>query len=118
MSEVKDLSDTAAGAAPCEEAPTREQRLALVRGYQAEALRRQDPLAANLGVLSGDLVGLAHGFAELVKEGLAQGPAADRQRLYRDAELHLKYVRQIDRLAQMERRPPPRGAGGAWRADG
>jgi hypothetical protein len=85
-----------------------------VRAYHAEALRRPDPLSANLGVLAADLLGLAHGLGELVREGLERGPGAGRQRLSRDAELYLKFVRQIDRLARMERRPnapPPAGEG-------
>jgi hypothetical protein len=48
----------------------------------------------------------------LVREGLARWPAVGRQRLGQDAELYLKFVRQIDRLAQMERRPPPPKVGG------
>ncbi len=114
MSEATELNDAAGGAAPGGAAPTREQRQALVRAYQAEALRRPGALAANLGVLTADLMGLAHGLGELVREGLERGPGAGGQRLYRDAELYLKFVRQIDRLAQMERRPPapaPTGGG-------
>jgi hypothetical protein len=113
MSEVNDRSDTAAGAAPCEAAPSCEQRLALVRSYQAEALRRQGPLAARLGALKAGLLSLAHGLARLVQGGLARGPAAGRQRPCQGAVLYLKLTRQIDRLAQLERRPPTAfGAGG------
>ncbi|HZY86922.1 MAG TPA: hypothetical protein VFE78_18960 [Gemmataceae bacterium] len=113
MSEQNDLSETGAGAAP-----TIEQRLALVRAYQAEALRRRDPLAASLGVLTADLLALAGGLAEVVREGLARGPAAGRHQLRQDAELYLKFARQIDRLAQMERRPPaPSLAGGGEKGD-
>jgi hypothetical protein len=81
--------------------------MALVRAFQAEALARTDLLAANLGVLSGDLMGFAHQLAVAVQANLAQGAtsAAGRKRLFQDTEVYLKIVRQIDRLAQLERRP-------------
>jgi hypothetical protein len=112
MSEVNQVSEraSAGGAAQAGAAPDREQRLALVRSYQAQALRRRDPLLANLGALTGDLLGLAHGLAELVREGMARGPAG-RQRFCQDAELYLRFLRQLDRLASLERRPPPPGGG-------
>jgi hypothetical protein len=92
--------------------PSREQRLALVRALQAQALRQEDPLAANLGVLSADLMGFAHTLAATVQASLAEGAASaeGRQRFGQDAELYLKFIRQIDRLAQLERQrsQPPR----------
>ncbi len=83
----------------------RDQRMRLVQKYQALALQRQDPLAANLGILSADLLSFAHGLATLVRADLAQElPGPERhQKFFRDAELYLKFVRQIDRLAQIER---------------
>jgi hypothetical protein len=105
----------AAHGTPTDGAPTREQRRALVRALQARAAGRPDPLAANLGVITADLIGIAHDLAAAVQADLAQGPgpAEGRQRLARDAELYLKFVRQIDRLAQLERqRPAPPGGRG------
>ena len=96
----------AGGEALAEGGPTREQRRALVLAYQAEALRRPNPLSANLTMITADLMGLAHGLAESVKEALGPGPASGRQRLGRDADLYLKVVGQIGRLVQMEQRPP------------
>jgi hypothetical protein len=107
LSEVNDRSDTAAGVAPCAAAPSCEQRRALVRACQAEALRRQGPLAACPGVLTAGLLSLAHGLAKLVQAGFARGPAAGRQRLCQGAELYLQFTRQIDRLAQLTRQQPP-----------
>jgi hypothetical protein len=102
-----------AGEGPSASPPSREQRLALVRALQAQALRQEDPLAANLGVLSADLMGFAHTLAPAVQAGLtaAAASAEGRRRFGQDAELYLKFVRQIDRLAQFARqRPsPPRG---------
>jgi hypothetical protein len=40
-----------AGGGPGQAPPSGEQRMALVRAFQAQALPRQDPLAANLGVI-------------------------------------------------------------------
>ncbi len=84
---------------------TRDQRMGLVRRYQALALQRQDPLAANLGILSADLMGFAHGLAARVQADLARElPDPEGQQSFqRDAELYLKFLRQIDRLAQIER---------------
>jgi hypothetical protein len=87
--------------------------LALVRAFQAQAARRPDPLAANLGVISGDLMGFAHALAAAVQADLAQGAtsAKGHRRFVQDAEVYLKVVRQIDRLAQLERQlsPPRKG---------
>ena len=95
-------------AAPSRAAPatvTAEQRLALVQAYQTEALARKDALAANLGVIAGDVMGFAHALAATVQASLARGLAAQETRTaaLADTELYLKMVRQIDRLAQLER---------------
>jgi hypothetical protein len=95
----------AGGEAVAEGGPTQEQRRALVLAYQAEALRRPNPLSANLTMITADLMGLAHRLVESVKEGLGPGPAG-LQRLGRHADLYLKVVGQIGRLVQMEQRPP------------
>jgi hypothetical protein len=111
---VNDRSDTAAGVAPCAAASSCEQRRALVRAYQAEALRRRGPPAASWGALTADLLALAGGLAEVVREALARGPAAGRSQLRQDVELYLKVTRQIDRLAQMQQRPPAPSLAGGW----
>src|SRR4051794_31243939 len=106
MNDTADKAQTTgAGGGP---PPSRQQRLALVRALQAQALRQEDALAANLGVLSADLMGFAHALAATVQAGLAEGAASaeGRQRFGQDAELYLKFIRQIDRLAQLERQRP------------
>jgi hypothetical protein len=89
-----------------------DQRMDLVRAFQVQAMRRQDPLAANLGVISADLMVFAHGLAAAVQDKLARAPALTDQyrRLVQDAELYLKFVRQIDRLAQIQRQLSQDGA--------
>jgi hypothetical protein len=82
-------------------------------------MRRQDPLAANLGVITADLMGFAHALAAAVQGALAREPASAeaRRRLGQDAEVYLKLVRQADRLVQLDRQlsPTPRGAEGGKR---
>ena len=108
---MSETSDTAVptGGSPGEAPPSREQRMALVGALQAQALRRPDPLAANLGVIAGDLMGFAHGLAAAAQAGLADGAASAeaRRSFLHNLEVYLKVVRQIDRLAQLERQPPP-----------
>jgi hypothetical protein len=112
---VSDTSNKApaTGTTPGDAPPTLDQRLALVRAFQAQAMRRQDPRAANLGIISADLMGFAHGLAATVQANLAQRPASaeGRQRFIQDAEVYLKVVRQVNRLAQIERQlcPPTKG---------
>jgi len=80
-------------------------RLGLIRALQEQALRRADPLAANLEVISGDLMLFAYRIRESVEANLAASLAsADRcEQFTKQAEMYLRFVRQIDRLAQIER---------------
>ena len=102
MNHVDNEAPTAGGA------PTRDQRLGLVRAFQAQAMLRRDPLAANLVRLTG-----RPEFR--LQAALGQGPTSPEahKRFVHDAEMYLKFVRQIDRLAQIERQlsPPTRGEG-------
>jgi hypothetical protein len=95
---------------------TSQQRQALVLALQNHALQRPDPLAANLGVLTGDLMGIAHSMANALsaaagpESALGQAGAFALGRI----ETYLKVVRHIDRLLQVERQlsTPGRGASG------
>jgi|SRR5579871_152795 len=102
---MNDTNKAAADHAPGERAPIQDQRSALVRAYQQQALGRTDPLAANLGMIAADLMGFAHGLASLVQTQLGPGSVSEqaRERLVADAELYLRFVRQFDRLVQLER---------------
>ena len=83
--------------------PTREDRTRLAEAYQARALRRPDLLAANLGVLAGDLLLLAHAVGDRARASAAGAAApGGGPRLAPTAELFLRLVRQIDRLAHLE----------------
>jgi hypothetical protein len=88
---------------------THAQRQALARSFQAQAARRRDPLAANIGVITGDLMAIAHGVAAAVEVRLADGPgAAEAGRpLAQSIELYLRIVRQLDHNAKLERAPTP-----------
>jgi hypothetical protein len=61
-----------AGQPPDDPTPTPAQRLALVRAFQSRALGRLNPLAANLEVISGDLMLFAHRLAASVQADLAE----------------------------------------------
>jgi hypothetical protein len=92
-------------------APTREQRQSLVRAYQLQAMKRPDPLAANLGVLQADLMQFAHDLAPTIQANLSQAAISSEGRKisFQTIEQYLKIMRQIDRFTQIERggpRPP------------
>ncbi|MFL5338728.1 MAG: hypothetical protein ACJ8F7_01060 [Gemmataceae bacterium] len=93
----------AAAAPPTRPAGPGPDRLALVQAYRVQALERPDPLAANLGMMAGDLFVLTHALG--TRLAAAPDPAAARG-FGRDVEMYLKITRQIDRLAQLERRAP------------
>jgi hypothetical protein len=91
--------------------PTLADRLHLVGRLQAQAIARPDPLAANVGVIAGDVAMFAHCVADRVRAGMANpnagGPAASA-----DADTFFKAVRQLDRMAQLEQRLADRGSRG------
>lgn len=77
--------------------PTLEERRALVRAHQEQAVARvkEDALGANSGVLTGDLMDIAHGMGPQLQDQLAQGAfAGENARAFaRSLESHLKVVR-------------------------
>jgi len=90
----------------CPEPPTSAERQALVYAYQHQALSRPDRLAANLGLLLGDLLSLAHGLGAQLQarmRGTAETPQRLDPRSAREVEFLLKLDRQIDRFSQLER---------------
>jgi hypothetical protein len=98
---------------PDASSPTRAERARLVAAMQAQALHRPDVFVANIEVIAGDVMKLAHRYAQHLesKEGT---PAADG-RLSRDDYTYLKIVREVGRLAQA-RRQLARGPGLCWAA--
>jgi hypothetical protein len=91
---------------------SREDRAHLVHAYQAQAARRPDLLAANLGVLNAETMLMAHVLGDRARACLAAGSGtpADAMESARAADMYLKFVRQIERVAQLERRAgPPAG---------
>jgi hypothetical protein len=89
---------------PCQASATapHDERLALIRAYQNQALQRADPLAANLAVLTADLFQYAYRLKQSMEESLTGSPA-DYADWAPGIEWYLRCVRQIDRLAQLER---------------
>jgi hypothetical protein len=92
------------GLAP-ESAPTLRERRELAGAYQRAALARPDPLSANLGMIEGDLMRIAHALGDHVQSQLTQGGLSEemRRRFHHDMELYLKVLRQCDRLIQIGR---------------
>lgn len=97
------LTDPSAGLR--ETAPP-DDRLALIRAFQAEAMRRAHPLAANLAVINGDLMQLVYRLRQTLDESRTGSPT-DFPQFAQQAELWLRLVRQVDRLAQLDRQLAP-----------
>lgn len=84
---------------------SRADRERLVAAYQTRALQRADPLTANLEVISGDLMQMLHRIRESMDKSFATtaDSAEDCRKFHQQAETYLKFVRQVDRLAQITR---------------
>jgi hypothetical protein len=96
---------TQANASVPESALTLSDRLRLARLYQKQAMELPDPRAANMGVIKGDLMGLAHGLGHQVQTEMVQGAVFEgkQKQLFAKMDMFLKFVRQLDRLEQIER---------------
>jgi hypothetical protein len=88
---------------------TLSERLELALAFQKQALTRPDLLAANMDMIKGDLIRFAHALADQIQKQLIQGgiPEERRRRLLLEMEMHLKVVREFERLAQLDRRYGP-----------
>lgn len=82
--------------------PTWEERRALVRALQVRALDRADPLAANLEVISGDLLLVMHRAWQKLEAKLLDG-AMSEGRFDREIENYRKLAREVTRSAQAVR---------------
>ena len=84
--------------------PAERGRLVAALQRKARAKARSSPMAAILGVLAGDLTRIAHHLIDEMSVLLADDRPAtlDRDRV-REDDVYLKFVRQIDRLADRER---------------
>jgi hypothetical protein len=113
MDETAETVNTAGANTPgrTRSGPTEEERLELIHSFQTQALAQPDPLTANLQLLSGDLMLFAHRSRQMLEAGLvgAGSGMAQQEQFARQAELHLRFVRQIDRLAQITRQLTPKG---------
>jgi len=78
-----------------------DEREALISRYQTEAMQQPDPLRANMGVVSADLMRMMYRYGKSTEMAWAKnGPARD---LTRQAETMLKISREIERLARFDR---------------
>ena len=82
-----------------------DQRLALVRKLQSKAAARSDPLAANLGIITADVTMVAHTIGAAMQECLTEAKSATAalEQNERKLDLYLKCVRQLDRMARIDR---------------
>jgi hypothetical protein len=83
--------------------PAMADRLRLVGRLQAQALDRDDPLAANVGVIAGDVAMFVHHWADRARARIA-GPGGAAPPVSEETEMILKMVRQYDRLVHLEQR--------------
>jgi hypothetical protein len=86
-----------------------EAREKLVRKFQYKALARSNPLAANIGIIAGDLMRLAHMGAVSMQNAIAESKSAGEvlQPDELKTDLYLKLVRQLDRMARMDHEIAP-----------
>jgi hypothetical protein len=81
-----------------------DQRMALVRKFQAKAAARSDPLAANHGIITGDLMMFAHTLGAAMQEWLTEAKSATAalDQNARAADMYLKFIRQLDRMTRID----------------
>jgi hypothetical protein len=102
-----DRADEPAGPAkpPGRPWPSREERLARIRDYQAKALENEDPHLASLELIDGDVMLVALQIRQSMDSdllGTTTAPEASR-RFAQQSELLLKCIRQIERNASIKR---------------
>lgn len=90
------------------------KRLARIHEYLVDALEQVDALQANLGAASSDLMLLGFRMKDAIETALrdASNPLGQFNELMPAIESYLKVVRQIDRLAQLDRRLTETRVGG------
>jgi hypothetical protein len=80
--------------------PTVDQRQQLVRAMQQQSLKHADPLAANIGIITGDILMLAHALGDGLWPQLSEPAADGSPRALHSIELYLRCTRTLDRYAQ------------------
>ena len=77
-------------------------RSELIQQYREQSLQRTHPLAANLAVITSDLMVFAQGNAELASPPSPEASPEVLQRFERQANLQLRIVRQICQLTGID----------------
>ena len=101
-----DAQEKAKDGAATNVGPTEEERANLIRDLQTQAMeRKQDPMAASMELLCGDLMAFAFQVRKAMDEESRKIPvnSAGFKTFERKADLLLRFSRQIDRLAQIRR---------------
>jgi hypothetical protein len=97
------VADSRSSTVPKGGPPTPEQRLDRFHELQSQALRHPDPLLASLGIMTGDLMQFAFRIQEWMTEVGKGDNLVEREQFLSQADTYLKFVRQVDRLAQIGR---------------
>jgi hypothetical protein len=84
--------------------PSQEEREGLICALRRQALQRFDPLVANLGMVSADLIAFAAQISRSVAQESPEGAITSSgfRAFEKKADLLLKVTRQIDRLASIQ----------------
>jgi len=79
-------------------------RLAKVQEHLRESLGKADALEANLGAVSSDLMLMACRLKEAIEDALGKKSLDHFDKLVPAIDAYLRVARQIDRLANLDRR--------------
>jgi len=90
-------------------AAARLKRSKMIEKFREQALRKANAFAANLAVINSDLMVFAQGNEESVSPPPPEGSPEESKRFEHQANLHLRIVREINRLAQMDEQLANRG---------
>ena len=103
---ISESKQTASSEVP-EVAPL--NRSELIEKFREQALRKPNVFAASLAVINSDLMVFAQGNAESVSPPPPEGSPEASKRFEHKANLHLRIVREINRLAQIDQQLANRG---------
>jgi hypothetical protein len=106
------VESIAMGAPPAETKPivtveadtSTAKRLERANEHLLESLKKADPLEANLGAVSSDLMGMACRLNDAIVESFGKGSLDHFEKLVPAIDAYLRVARQIDRLASLDRR--------------
>jgi hypothetical protein len=92
-----------------------KQRQELIYKLQKDGMEQADPLIANLQILTAEVIQVAYLVRDAITGRLSNEPMSEQRfpQIAPRAELFLKCVRQVDRLAQIKRQSNASGRAGS-----